>query len=115
MKSKTPPAIASWGSESISLIGRCLRAAVEGPFFPEVEFGTLFGISRLELAALATSWPDADWHSPRVRLAVLNSLNNLTGYPHREEEAWQELIGSPREEVVEALTDWITWMKATPS
>jgi hypothetical protein len=115
MKSTTPPATAPWDSEPITLIGRCLRAAVGGPFFPEGVFGTLFGIPRPELDDIATAWPAVDWQSSKVRLAVLNTLNNLTGYPHREEQAWQELIGSPREQVVRTLEEWIDWMKASAS
>ena len=35
------------------VIGECLRAAVNGPFFPDWEFSTLFGLTRDEVRAVA--------------------------------------------------------------
>lgn len=62
------------------IIGRALRAAVDGPFFPEWEFQTLFGLSREELGAVADSWP-GHLRESATEVAVMNALNNLCGYP----------------------------------
>ena len=48
----------SMDDDDIKMIGQCLRAAVDGPFFPDREFSTLFGFSRDELRHIADRWPD---------------------------------------------------------
>ncbi len=80
-------------------IGQCLRAAADGPFFPDWEFQTLFGLSRDDVRCVAEAWPRVDLSSEVVKLAVNNSLNNLLGYPHGESVAWPEWINAHREEV----------------
>jgi hypothetical protein len=62
------------------IIGRALRASVDGPFFPEWEFQTLFGLSRDQVRAVADAWPRL---LPELvtETAVCNALNNLSGYP----------------------------------
>lgn len=39
------------------IIQECLRAAVEGPFFPDWNFHALFGLSREDVVAVLESWP----------------------------------------------------------
>jgi hypothetical protein len=58
-----------------------LKAAAAGPFFPDWEFQTLFGIERQVLAEVANRWPDVD-PAKDVELAVVGSMNHLLGYPH---------------------------------
>lgn len=84
------------------LIGECLHAAAEGPFFPDWEFDTLFGVQRADVASLAARWPDIDGEDETVTLAVQNSLTNLLGYPHGEDASWAEYISGSRTQV-EAL------------
>ena len=85
---------------------RCLRAAVEGPFFPDWEFHTLFGLHRAEVAAVAARWPNVDDAEEDVRLAINNSLTNLLCYPHGEPEAFKELVGESEEEVERIFSKW---------
>jgi hypothetical protein len=81
-----------------ALVGQALRAAADGPFFPDWEFHTLFGLNRDEVRAIADDWPNVDLSSSDVVLAVNNSLNNLLGYPHRQGHAWSRWISvSPHE------------------
>jgi len=68
----------------IELVKSSLDAAVSGPFFPEWEFQTLFGLSRDEMREVAQRWP-ANLQDPVTKTAVLNVLNNLCGYPHKLE------------------------------
>jgi len=83
------------------VIEDCLRAAVSGPFFPEEEFHTIFGLTRDELTALSHRWPkSANWE-PQMVLAVNNTLNNLLGYPHREEKSWPKFISASPEAVAD--------------
>ena len=90
-------------SEEKEVVRQCLRAAVEGPFFPEWEFGTIFGLERDEVAAVFAAWPDLDDSRNRDGLAVNNALNNLLGYPHRREERWSDYISASRDEVAGVL------------
>jgi hypothetical protein len=48
-----------------------------GPFFPEWEFSTLFGLERAEVRAIADAWPViAD--REKTEVAINNALNNLS-------------------------------------
>lgn len=77
------------------LVGRCLRAAASGPFFPDWEFQTLIGADRDRVQALADAWPNVDLSEPEPMDAIQSVLANLLGYPHGEEEAWRRLISVP--------------------
>jgi hypothetical protein len=86
------------------LVGRCLHAAIRGPYLgDEEEFVALMGVTRAEAAVTLDGWPD---HATRD--VVTNALNNLLGYPHGE---WRRLageLGASREDVAAALREWIT-------
>jgi hypothetical protein len=66
----------------MQLIGDCLWAAADGPFFEDWEFRALFGLERTEVKRIAAEWPRVNPDDEIVSLAVQNSLNNLLGYPH---------------------------------
>src|ERR1700746_3012128 len=83
------------------LVGQALRAAVDGPFFPEWEFHTLFGLTRSEVRAVADAWPNVRLTSADVALAVNNSLNNLLGYPHGQDSVWSQWISAERPQLDE--------------
>lgn len=93
-------------SERDSLIVKeCLRATVEGPFFPGWEFHTLFGLTRDEVRSVLESWPETE--SPDNQdLAVGNALNNLLGYPHDKGDAWAQYISAGPDEVAAILSRW---------
>lgn len=40
------------------IVHECLRASVEGPFFPDWEFGTIFGIEREEVEEVLRFCPN---------------------------------------------------------
>ena len=83
-------------ASDLQTIGECLKAVALGPFLPDWEFGTLMGMSREELTALAMLWPNVDFRERTVRKAISNSLANLTGYPIDGEERWSEYISISR-------------------
>lgn len=68
--------------EDQSLVAACLRAASAGPFFPDWEFQTLFGVEREVVASVAGRWPAVDLSDDDVELAIIGSMNHLLGYPH---------------------------------
>lgn len=92
--------------QDLRVIRECLKAAADGPFFPDWEFDTLFGLTRSEVAAVAAAWPAVDASTEEVRRAVIGALGHLTGYPHGEEEAWGRYISVPPSEVAELLRRW---------
>ena len=92
--------------EDIRIIAGCLKAVLEGPFFPEWEFSTLFGLQRVEVAEIARTWPMVDESDKRVHLAVKNALVNLTDYPHGEEQHWNRFLSVPPARLRDALQRW---------
>lgn len=70
--------------QDLETVKSSLDAAVFGPFFPDWEFETLFGLSREAMRAVAARWPE-NLHDPTTKDAVLNALTNLHGYPHKLE------------------------------
>jgi hypothetical protein len=83
------------------ILGQALRAAVDGPFFPDWEFHTLFGLERSQVRAIADAWPEPDASSDDVELAVNNSLNHLLGYPHQQDAVWSQWISVDRRQLNE--------------
>jgi hypothetical protein len=75
-----------------TVIGEALRAAADGPFFPDWEFHTLFGLERDDVRRIAKEWPLPLVPPEDVVLAVNNSMNMLLSYPHRKHELWAEWI-----------------------
>jgi len=84
-------------------VHKSLRAAVDGPFFPDWEFHTLFGLEREDVRSIVERWPNVDFYNHDVLLAVNNSLNNLSGYPHRKEEVLERLTDSTSDELHQLL------------
>ncbi len=74
-------------SESLSpgvmnLIRDAMRAALEGPFFPDWEFATIMSVERQEMQAVLDAWPLQTVDDDTFICATVNALNNLIGYPH---------------------------------
>ena len=84
----------------------CLRAASDGPFFPDCEFPTLFGLEREEVRRVASAAPNIDDSSEEVARAINNAMVNLTGYPHHQEAVWSQFISVPEEEVDRVFDKW---------
>ena len=91
----------------IEIIGQGLHAAADGPFFPDGEFHTLFGLDRSEVRKIAEEWPKCSASAEDVTTAVNNSLNNLLGYPHSEDAVWPQWISIGSEQLKE-------WYKRLP-
>ncbi|NET09140.1 MAG: hypothetical protein F6K16_31445 [Symploca sp. SIO2B6] len=92
--------------EEQNIIFECVKAAVEGPFFPDWEFHALFRFYRNEIAEFVENWSSLDYDSRDVKLAINNSLNNLTGYPHQYFDAWEDYLPANRKQVNELFRKW---------
>ena len=97
------------------VIRLCLAATVDGPFFDDREFHTLFGLHRTDVASVLAKWPAEpsvvpgtyESAEPAQRVAVNNALNNLLGYPHGYRgEAFLQLVGASETQVAATLSRW---------
>jgi len=87
------------------VIRECLRAAVDGPFFPDWEFATLFGFERGEIRNIAERWPEWD-DAGEQSDAVNNTLNHLLGYPINQRERWTDYISVSPNDVIRVYARW---------
>jgi len=90
--------------EEFTIVRRVLVAAANGPYFPEWEFQTLFGLARIEVSAIASGTLDET--RDEVRCAINNSFVNLLGYPHGQESRLQEDLGLPIARISEIFQKW---------
>src|SRR2546423_769994 len=91
----------------LQLIGECLRAAADGPFFEDDrEFSTLFGMSKADVRRIAVAWPAVEMSSNDVDGCVRASLGHLLSYPHRQERHWPQWISGSNQEVFDCLARW---------
>lgn len=94
--------------DELRIIEECLEAAAQGPFFPDREFQTLFGLNRDEVVKVA-NWPPTDEISEEVHVAVSGALNLLTGYPHGKDDEWTDYISVSPQQVRTLLHRWEAW------
>ncbi|HKR58963.1 MAG TPA: hypothetical protein VJS64_04460 [Pyrinomonadaceae bacterium] len=88
------------------VVRQCLHATVEGPFFPEWEFYTLFGLDRNEVRKVLYAWQNLDESNESVNLAINNSFANLLGYSHGCESHWSQFISASRTDVSRIFNLW---------
>ena len=89
------------------VVRQCLQAAVEGPFFPDWEFGAIFGLEREEVRSVLRSWPEIDETDQSVVVAINNSINNLLGYPApNKREVWPKFISVDGMELARIFDKW---------
>ncbi len=84
-----------------------LTSSGQGPFFPEWEFHTLFGLERKGLKSILESWPNLDEDDESVVLAINHSLNNLLGYPSNpKDQEWSKFISVSTVDVKRIFDKW---------
>jgi len=94
------------------IIKSCLKAALDGPFFPDWEFQTLFGLTKDELRIVLENYPNVKEYCNSQNekndswLAINNTLNNLLRYPHRKESEWDKWIPVSKEELLKIYKKW---------
>ncbi|QQR88712.1 MAG: hypothetical protein IPJ88_10735 [Myxococcales bacterium] len=98
-------AFAYLSEKDIEIIGQCLVASVNGPFFPDWEFATLFGLEREEVGTVMRTWPNVLDDDNSALLAVKNALGNLVGYPHGEELS--QFVSATPEQLLEILKRYL--------
>jgi len=81
----------------VERLGRCLKAAAEGPFFTEQELADLFRRSRETMQVIAGMWP-------RMNLAAPDLLDVL-----------ERVVGALIEREPADADAWARWIGATPT
>jgi hypothetical protein len=92
--------------EDIKLIKEVLNAAAYGPFIPDWEFHTLFGLYRDEVKRIADNWPKNKESDKSVGLAINNSFINLLGYPIDNVNEWKNYISITRADMIKYYSRW---------
>lgn len=89
------------------VVRECLRAAVEGPFFPDREFHTIFGLEREDVKQVLLAWPELDESDKLVVIAINNCFNNLLGYPaSNKDEIWPAFISVSYRDLARIFKKW---------
>jgi hypothetical protein len=98
--------IMNLSAQDHDVIAEALRASAEGPFFPDWEFQTLFGLTREEVLSIASAYMPAEDVPVRVGYAVHNALANLLGYPHGKEAEWRHWLSVSEAELEGVFDRW---------
>lgn len=68
------------------VVRRALVAIADGPFFPDWEFQTLFGVDRLKMREELAKFPTLSVSNNVQSFSVNNALFFLTTYPIKDKE-----------------------------
>jgi hypothetical protein len=88
------------------VVRRSLVAAAEGRYFPDWEFQTLFGVTRVQVAEVLRAWPAIDESREFVQLAINNTFSNLLGYPHGKTGQLERELGVTTTRLEQVFTKW---------
>ena len=88
------------------VIAECLDAILSGVFIDDVEFQITAGVTFAEVARVRAALPDVDDSLETVALVINGALNDLLGYPHRQEARWADFISVPTTEVSLIFRRW---------
>src|SRR5262245_8907509 len=83
----------------LEVIRQCLQAAATGPFYPDWEFSTLFGVTRETVRQVLADFPTVDDADESVKLSINNSMNLLWFYPHDCGEVWDQYFSVSEQEM----------------
>jgi len=90
----------------VQVFRESLVAAARGPFFPEWEFHSLFGLDRAGVESIADSFSSATPITGDIALALNNAMGNLLGYPHGQEAAWSQWLSVTPTELQVIFAQW---------
>jgi hypothetical protein len=77
-----------------ALLGRCLVAAAEGPFFTDAELESLFGRSRESMQVVAGMWPRMNLAAPELGELLGRVVDELLGHAESDADAWRTWVGA---------------------
>jgi len=94
------------GQDLYKPLNEALAAAARGPFFPDWEFESLFGLSRAEVAAAVGSIAEPTNSTHAQRVALAGAVTNLLGYPHGCEADWAGWLSVSPADLEIAYATW---------
>jgi hypothetical protein len=83
----------------VEVLGRCLLAAANGPFFTEDELRARFGRGQESMRVVAGMWPRMNLAAPELRELLTHLTAELTKQAEGRPDAWKEWIDAPTERV----------------
>jgi hypothetical protein len=93
-------------TSDFQLLREALLAAARGPFFPDWEFHTLFGLNRADVESVADTFSQSTPLTGDVTLALNGVMNNLLGYPHQQDAVWAQWISVSPTELQAVFSTW---------
>jgi len=81
-----------------AVLDACFRETTEGPYFPDWEFPTLFGVTRDKVRASRRHWA-AGKAERQDHVIASQVLNNLISYPHGLAKQLSATVGGSVEEL----------------
>jgi hypothetical protein len=85
------------------VLGRCLIAAADGPFFTDSQLESLFGRSRESMRVVAGMWPRMNLAAPELPELLSRIVRALTERADPASDSWSEWIGSPPQKLEAAV------------
>lgn len=87
----------------VDVLGRCLVAAADGPFFSDEELRSLFGRGRKSMRVIAGMWPRVNLAAPDLPRLLDGIARELTRRVGPSSDAWNEWIGVGPEKLEAAV------------
>ncbi|MCE9553685.1 MAG: hypothetical protein K8T91_09985 [Planctomycetes bacterium] len=91
----------------------CLRAVVNGPFFPDWEFRTAFGLKRSEMADILARWQVLSESNEMVSAGINNAMNNLLIWwgwqddnPEQGAQVLKQWAGTTADDIERVFDKW---------
>ena len=85
------------------VLGRCLVAAADGPFFTDEELRASFGRSRESMQVVAGMWPRMNLAAPDLRDLLSGVVDELVRRGDPASRAWSEWIAAPPQKLEAAV------------
>jgi hypothetical protein len=86
--------------DEMKMIFSCLKAACEGPFFPDWEIHSLMGFEKEDIKNFLKNVKEINWEDKETEYIVNNVIVNLLWYPHGENKILSEYISAPKEHLL---------------
>jgi hypothetical protein len=83
----------------IELLGKCLSAAAQGPFFTDAELKALLGRSRESMLVVAGMWPRMNLAAPDLRELIDRIVRELTLREDVDSARWREWLAASPEKL----------------
>ena len=85
------------------VLGRCLVAAADGPFFTDRELESLFGRGRESMQVVAGMWPRMNLAAPELRELLSELVVELVRRADSSSSEWSDWIGAPPQKLEAAV------------